>query len=42
MKSCLGVLFSLIVLAAIIGGSALLWYLSNTTEVTRKPLTIVR
>ncbi len=35
MKSCLGVLFTLFVLIAVIGGGAALWYLSNTTEMSR-------
>jgi hypothetical protein len=38
MKSCLGLLFTLIVLIAVIGGGALLWYLSDTTEFSRKPV----
>jgi ABC-type transporter Mla subunit MlaD len=36
MKSCLGVLFTLLVLIAVIGGGAWLWYLSSTTQITRK------
>jgi hypothetical protein len=36
MKSCLGVLFTLLVLVAVIGGGAALWYLSSTTQITRK------
>ena len=35
MKSCLGMLFTLIVLAAVISGGATLWYLSSTSEITR-------
>jgi len=38
MKSFLGMLFTLIVLAAVIGGGAVLWYLSSTTEFSRKPI----
>jgi hypothetical protein len=38
MKSCLGVLFTLLVLIAVIGGGAWLWYLSSTTQITRQPL----
>ncbi len=34
MKSCLGMLFTILVLTAVIGGSALLWYLSHTAEIT--------
>ena len=37
MKSFLGMLFTLLVLTAVIGGGALLWYLSKTTEFSRKP-----
>ena len=36
MKSCLGLLFTLIVLIAVIGGGALLWYLSDNTEFSRR------
>lgn len=35
MKSCLGMLFTLALLAALVGGIALLWYLSDTLEVSR-------
>jgi len=37
MKSFLGVLFTLVVLVAVIGGGAVLWYLSSTAEFSRKP-----
>lgn len=42
MKSFFGMLFTLIVLLAVLGGGALLWYLSYSTEVTRKPVVPVR
>jgi multidrug resistance efflux pump len=37
MKSFLGMLFTMIVLLVVLGGGALLWYISYSTEVTRKP-----
>lgn len=40
MKSFFGMLFTLLVLTAVIGGGALLWYLSSTTEVSRKPVVV--
>lgn len=36
MKSFFGMLLVLIVLVAVIGGGALLWYLSDTAEYSRK------
>jgi len=36
MKSCLGVLFTLFILLAVLGTGGLLWYLSDTAEFTRK------
>jgi hypothetical protein len=36
MKSCLGMLLALLLLVCVIGGGALLWYLSRTSEFTRK------
>lgn len=39
MKSFLGMLFTMIVLLVVLGGGALLWYLSYSTEVSRKPAT---
>jgi flagellar basal body-associated protein FliL len=36
MKSFFGMLIVLIVLVAVVGGGALLWYLSDTAEFTRK------
>ncbi|HVJ45516.1 MAG TPA: hypothetical protein VM511_03955 [Luteolibacter sp.] len=36
MKSFLGMLFTMIVLLVVLGGGALLWYLSYSTEVTRR------
>lgn len=35
MKSCLGLIFVLLILIAVVGGGALLWYLSHTTEFSR-------
>ena len=40
MKSFLGMLFTLLVLTAVIGGGALLWYLSKTAEFSRKPAAV--
>jgi hypothetical protein len=36
MKSCLGILLVFSTLVAVIGGGALIWYLSNTSEFSRK------
>lgn len=36
MKSCLAILLVFSTLVAVIGGGALIWYLSNTAEFTRK------
>lgn len=36
MKSCLGLLLALIILLAVIGTGAAIWYLSDTAEFTRK------
>ncbi len=36
MKSCLGLLFILAILLAVVGGGGLIWYLSNTAEFSRK------
>ena len=36
MKSCFGLLIMLLVLVAVIGGGAALWYLSETAEFSRK------
>ena len=36
MKSCLGMLLVLSTLVAVIGGGALIWYLSSTSEFSRK------
>jgi flagellar basal body-associated protein FliL len=36
MKSFFGMLLVLLVLVAVVGGGALLWYLSDTTEFSRK------
>jgi hypothetical protein len=36
MKSCLGVLIVFFTLVAVVGGGALIWYLSTTSEFSRK------
>ncbi len=36
MKSCLGTLLIASTFLAVVGGSALLWYLSQTAEFSRK------
>jgi len=36
MKSCLGLLITLLILIAVVGSGAALWYLSNTAEFSRK------
>lgn len=36
MKSCLGILLVFFAFVAVIGGGALLWYLSDTAEFSRK------
>jgi len=36
MKSCLGIIIAFVIFVAVIGGGALLWYLSDTTEFSRK------
>ena len=36
MKSCLGLLVVLLIFIAIVGGGALLYYLSETSEFSRK------
>ncbi len=36
MKSCLGMLIALVVLVAVIGSIAGIWYLSDTAEFARK------
>ena len=35
MKSCLGLLFTLLVFTVVIGGGALIWYLSLSAEFSR-------
>jgi hypothetical protein len=35
MKSCLGLLFIISVFTLVIGGSALIWYLSDTSDFSR-------
>lgn len=39
MKSCLGILLVFFTFVAVLGGGALIWYLSNTAEFSRKGLT---
>ncbi|WP_367872241.1 hypothetical protein [Luteolibacter sp. Populi] len=36
MKSCLGLLLTLLILFAVIGTGAAIWYLSATAEFTKK------
>jgi hypothetical protein len=36
MKSCLGLLFTLLILIAVIGTGAAIWYLSDTAEFSKK------
>jgi len=36
MKSCLGILIVFLTFIAVVGGGALIWYLSNTSEFSRK------
>lgn len=36
MKSCLGILLIFFTLIAVLGGGALIWYLSSTAEFTRR------
>lgn len=36
MKSCLGMLFALLVLIAVLGTATGIWYLSETAEFSRK------
>ena len=36
MKSCLGLLLTLLILIAVIGTGAALWYMSANTEYSRK------
>ena len=35
MKSCLGLFFTLLVFTLVVGGGALIWYLSDTSEFSR-------
>jgi hypothetical protein len=35
VKSCLGLLFTLLVFAIVVGGGAVIWYLSDTAEFSR-------
>ena len=39
MKSCLGILLVFFTFVAVVGGGALIWYLSNTSEFSRKSAT---
>lgn len=36
MKSCLGLLATLVLFTLVIGGGALIWYLSHTAEFSRQ------
>ena len=36
MKSCLGLLLALTLMTLVIGGGALIWYLSDTSEFSRQ------
>lgn len=36
MKSCLGLLLTLLILVAVIGTGVAIWYLSDTAEFARK------
>jgi hypothetical protein len=36
MKSCLGLLLTLLILVAVIGTGAAIWHLSSTAEFSRK------
>jgi hypothetical protein len=36
MKSCLGLLLTLLILVAVVGAGAAIWYLSSTAEFSRK------
>ena len=36
MKSCFGLLLTLLILFAVIGTGAAIWYLSDTAEFTKK------
>ena len=36
MKSCLGLMLSLMIFVLVLGGGALIWYLSQSAEFTRK------
>jgi len=38
MKSCLGLLLSVLILAAVLGTAALIWHLSYSSNYTTKPL----
>ena len=39
MKSCFGLLFVLLVFTVVVGGGALIWYLSDTAEFSRNGAT---
>jgi hypothetical protein len=39
MKSCLGLLFALFLFVAVIGGGAMIWYLSSSAEFSRTATT---
>lgn len=35
MKSCLGILLAIAILVSLVGGLAMVWYLSSSTEFSR-------
>lgn len=37
MKSCFGLLIALVILIAVLGTGAVVWYLSDTVSFSRKP-----
>ena len=36
MKSCLGMIIAIVILIAVLGGAAGIWYLSHSSEFSRK------
>lgn len=40
MKSCLGLLITLLIFTFVVGGGALIWYLSDTAEFSRSGLAV--
>ena len=37
MKSCLSIIFALIIVTAFVGTAAVIWYVSNSTEMNTGP-----